>query len=232
MKDELGCVNTILSEMRLSRIVSIETLISPRCVTMIAIIDYGMGNLRSIYNALVNVGGDPVIISDIKDFSDADGVVIPGVGSFGNGMQNLAPFADKLLDLLDTGTPMLGICLGMQVLFNRSEESEGAGFGLIEGDVVRLPIGLKIPQMGWNELKIHQDSDLLSGIDDGDFFYFVHSYYCVPSNERSVIATTDYGVEMTAVVENDNVYAVQFHPEKSSKKGLEILKNFVRIVQC
>ncbi len=202
---------------------------------MIAIIDYGMGNLRSIHNALAKVGGNPVIISDSKSLSDldADAVVIPGVGSFGDAMRNLAPFADGLLELVDSGTPLLGICIGMQVLFERSEESDVAGFGLIKGDVIRLPDGVKIPQMGWNELTLHRnnrDSDLLAGIDDGDFFYFVHSYYCVPDDERVIAATTDYGVDMAAVVEKDNIHAVQFHPEKSSKKGLLILKNFVEMV--
>jgi len=199
---------------------------------MIAVIDYGMGNLRSIHNALAKVGGNPVIVSDSNALldADADAVVIPGVGAFGDAMRNLAPFADGLFDLVNSGTPLLGICIGMQVLFERSEESDDAGFGLIRGDVVRLPDGVKIPQMGWNELTIHrdnQDSDLLAGIDDGDFFYFVHSYYCVPEDERVIAATTDYGVDMAAVVEKDNIHAVQFHPEKSSRKGLVILKNFV-----
>ncbi|MHC1574435.1 MAG: imidazole glycerol phosphate synthase subunit HisH [Candidatus Methanogasteraceae archaeon] len=199
---------------------------------MIAIIDYGMGNLRSIHNALTTVGGNPVIVSDSNALlgADADAVVIPGVGSFGDAMRNLAPFSDRLFDLVDSGTPLLGICIGMQVLFERSEESDAAGFGLLAGDVIRLPDGVKIPQMGWNELTVHRDnrdSDLLAGIDDGDFFYFVHSYYCVPEDKRVISATTDYGVDMAAVVEKDNIHAVQFHPEKSSKKGLLILKNFV-----
>ncbi|MCD6206909.1 MAG: imidazole glycerol phosphate synthase subunit HisH [Methanosarcinales archaeon] len=196
---------------------------------MIAVIDYGMGNLRSIHNALAKVGGNPVIISDSNALldADADAVVIPGVGAFGDAMRNLAPFADGLFDLVNSGTPLLGICIGMQVLFERSEESDAAGFGLIRGDVVRLPDGVKIPQMGWNELTLRSDTDLLAGIDDGDFFYFVHSYYCVPEDERVIAATTDYGVDMAAVVEMDNIHAVQFHPEKSSRKGLRILKNFV-----
>jgi glutamine amidotransferase len=203
---------------------------------MIAIIDYGMGNLRSIHNALATVGGNPVIVSGSKNLSDAvDAVVIPGVGSFGDAMRNLTPFSDRLFELVDSGTPLLGICIGMQVLFERSEESDAAGFGLLAGDVIRLPDGVKIPQMGWNELTIprnNRDSDLLAGIDDGDFFYFVHSYYCVPEDERVIAATTDYGVDMAAVVEKNNIHAVQFHPEKSSKKGLLILKNFVEMVKC
>ena len=199
---------------------------------MIAIIDYGMGNLRSIHNALTKVGGDPVIVSDSRDLSGADGIVIPGVGSFGDAMRNLTPFADRLFDSVDSGTPLLGICIGMQVLFDRSEESDSAGFGLIKGDVVRLPEGVKIPQMGWNELTIHRDTDLLAGIDDGDFFYFVHSYYCVPEDPGIIIATTDYGVDLACVVSKENVHAVQFHPEKSSKKGLRLLENFVEMTRC
>ncbi len=199
---------------------------------MIAIIDYEMGNLRSIHNALTKVGGDPVIVSDSRDLSDADGIVIPGVGSFGDAMHNLTPFADRLFDSVDSGTPMLGICIGMQVLFDRSEESDSAGFGLLKGDVVRLPEGVKIPQMGWNELTIHRDTDLLAGIDDGDFFYFVHSYYCVPEDSGIIAATTDYGVDLACVVSKENVYAVQFHPEKSSKKGLRLLENFVEMTKC
>ena len=199
---------------------------------MIAVIDYGMGNLRSIHNALMKVGGNPVIVSDKRDLSDADGVIIPGVGAFGDAMHNLMPFADKLFDLIDSGIPLLGICIGMQLLFEWSEESDCAGFGLLKGDVVRLPEGVKVPQMGWNELTVQSDTDLLAGIDDGDFFYFVHSYYCVPRDQQIIVATTDYGVDMAAVVEKDNIHAVQFHPEKSSRKGLMILKNFVRMVKC
>lgn len=198
---------------------------------MIAIIDYGMGNLRSIHNALTKVGGDPVIVSDSRDLSGADGVVIPGVGSFGDAMHNLTPFADGLFDSVDSGTPLLGICIGLQVLFDRSEESDSAGFGLLKGDVVRLPEGVKIPQMGWNELTIRRDTDLLAGIDDGDFFYFVHSYYCVPEDPGIIAATTDYGVDLTSVVSKENIHAVQFHPEKSSKKGLRLLENFVEMVK-
>ncbi len=198
---------------------------------MIAIIDYGMGNLRSIHNALTKVGGDPVIVSDSRDLSGADGIAIPGVGSFGDAMRNLTPFADSLFDSVDSGTPLLGICIGMQVLFDRSEESDSEGFGLLKGDVVRLPEGVKIPQMGWNELTIHRDTDLLAGIDDGDFFYFVHSYYCVPEDSGIIAATTDYGVDLACVVSKENVHAVQFHPEKSSKKGLRLLENFVEMVR-
>jgi len=194
---------------------------------MIAIIDYGMGNLRSIYNALMNVNGDPVIVSDSAKLSGAD-----AIEAMSDGMNNLRPFEDELFDLIHDGIPMLGICIGMHVLFDWGEESNCEGFGLITGDVIRLPQGVRIPQMGWNELRIRCDSDLLSGINDGDFFYFVHSYYCVPENKHTITATTDYGVDLAAVVEKDNIHAVQFHPEKSSTKGLIILKNFVEMTRC
>jgi glutamine amidotransferase len=199
---------------------------------MIAIIDYRMGNLRSIQNALFKAKGNPVIISDYKELTDADAVVIPGVGSFGDGMTNLMPFRDTLFDLIDSGIPILGICIGMHVLFDRGEESDCEGFGLIKGDVIRLPSGVKVPQMGWNELNIRRNSDLLTGINNGDFFYFVHSYYCVVSDKQTITATTDYGVDLAAVVEKDNIHAVQFHPEKSSSKGLVIIRNFVEMVRC
>jgi glutamine amidotransferase len=199
---------------------------------MIAIIDYGMGNLRSIHNALSKAKGNPVIISDYRELTDADAIVIPGVGSFGDAMTNLMPFRDTLFDLIDSGIPILGICIGMHVLFDRGEESDCEGFGLIKGDVIRLPSGVKVPQMGWNELNIRRNSDLLTGINNGDFFYFVHSYYCVVSDKQTITATTDYGVDLAAVVEKDNIHAVQFHPEKSSSKGLVIIRNFVEMVRC
>lgn len=199
---------------------------------MIAIVDYGMGNLFSIYNGLRNVDGDPVIVSNQKDLTKANGIVIPGVGSFGDGMRNLSPFVPRLLNLIDSGVPTLGICLGMQMFFDESEEGKEEGLGLIEGEVSRLPRGVRIPQMGWNSLEIKREVDLLKGIKNGNYFYFVHSYYCLPRNEKRIVAITEYGTDVTAVVKKGNIYAVQFHPEKSSKKGLRILKNFVEICKC
>ncbi len=200
----------------------------------IAIVDYGVGNLFSIYNALHHVGGHPERISDPEELARATGVVVPGVGSFGRCMQRLAPFRRSLIEVLERGTPMLGICVGMQVLFERSEESPEEGFGWVEGRVVRLPdtLALLVPQMGWNELRIKKDAEILDGISDKDRFYFVHSYYCVPQDPSVVAATTDYGLEMTAAISRDNLSAVQFHPEKSGQKGLTILENFVRLTRC
>jgi len=199
---------------------------------MIVVIDYGMGNLFSIYNGLKKVDGNPVIVSDQRDLTKADAMVLPGVGSFGDGMRNLSPFIPRLRNLIDSGVPTLGICLGMQMLFDKSEESNEAGLGIIKGEVVRLPGGVRTPQVGWNSLQITREVDLLRGIRDGDYFYFLHSYHCIPIDEKRVVATTEYGADITALVKKDNIYAVQFHPEKSSEKGLRILKNFVEICKC
>lgn len=198
----------------------------------IAIVDYGVGNLFSIYNALHHVGANPKRITDLAALSEADGLVVPGVGSFGRCMQKLFPFKDALFESLERGTPMLGICVGMQLLFETSEESPDKGLGWVDGKVVRLPDTVLIPQMGWNELSIKKDVEILDGISEGDRFYFVHSYHCVPKDASMVAATTDYGMEITAAISRDNLFAVQFHPEKSGAKGLSILENFVRLTRC
>jgi len=200
---------------------------------MIAIVDYGMGNLFSIYNALVKVNAAPEIISEPQGLARADGVVVPGVGAFGKCMDQLSKFGGALSDVRKAGTPILGICIGLQVLFEKSQESPGAkGLGWIHGEVVRLPEGVTIPQMGWNNLSIRRSVDLLNGIADGDMFYFVHSYHCVPKDRSVIVATTDYGTEVTAMISNDNLTATQFHPEKSGQKGLRILENFTRSTKC
>lgn len=200
---------------------------------MIAIVDYGMGNLFSIYNAVNHIEGRPVIVREPEDLLGADGVIVPGVGAFGKCMERLSRFEPALSDVLNNGTPILGICIGLQVLFDRSQESQGAkGLGWIKGDVVKLPDGVTIPQMGWNSLSIKRRIDLLSGIEDGDMFYFVHSYYGQPQDKSVIVATTEYGVDVTAMISKDNLAATQFHPEKSGPKGLRILENFVRSTRC
>ncbi len=199
----------------------------------IVIVDYGMGNLFSIYNALDYVGGNPEIVRDPGDLAGAGGIVVPGVGAFGSCMNQLSRFSASLLSCYQQGVPILGICVGMQVLFQESEESPGVpGVGWIEGKVVRLPDGMMIPQMGWNSLSIKRPLDILDGINDGDMFYFVHSYYGDPRDRSVVVATTDHGVELAAAVGKDNLFATQFHPEKSGPKGLRILENFVRSTRC
>jgi len=199
----------------------------------VAIVNYGMGNLFSIYNALDHVGGNPRFARDPEDLKGAKAIVVPGVGAFGSCMSQLSRFSESLLQRLQEGVPMLGICVGMQVLFQESEESPGApGLGWIAGKVIRLPDGVMIPQMGWNSLAILRRSEMLDGISDGDMFYFVHSYYTRPEDDSVIAATTEHGVEVTAAIQKDNLFATQFHPEKSGPKGLQILKNFVRASRC
>ena len=232
---------------------------------MLAIIDYRMGNIFSVFNALKRVCNAPprilsvskgsegtadmpsalasvTVSGEIHDFlEEVEGIVLPGVGAFDDGIRNLRPFRAALLKAISEGVPFLGICLGMQLLFEESEESMGRGgsqrknevekgLGIFRGKVVRLHADVRVPHIGWNRLHIHRHSSLLEGISEGDFFYFAHSFFCVPANDV-VVATTEYGGEIPAVVSNDSetVFGVQFHPEKSSKKGLQIIKNFVKI---
>ena len=199
----------------------------------IVIVDYGMGNLFSIYNALDHVGGNPRFARDPEELKGAKAIVVPGVGAFGSCMSQLSRFSESLWQHLHEGVPILGICVGMQVLFPESEESPGApGLGWIAGKVIRLPDDVMIPQMGWNSLAILRRSEMLDGISDGDMFYFVHSYYTRPEDDSVIAATTEHGVEVTAAIQKDNLFATQFHPEKSGPKGLQILKNFVRASRC
>jgi glutamine amidotransferase len=198
----------------------------------IAVVDYGVGNLFSIYNALEHIEAGPELITEPEDLTRFDGVVVPGVGSFGRCMRRLSRFEGSLRQALEAGTPILGICVGMQVLFDRSEESPEEGLGWISGDVIRLPDSVLVPQMGWNTLSIKKEAEILEGISDEDFFYFVHSYHCVPEDRSVLAATTDYGLEIAAAVSRENLFAVQFHPEKSGEKGLLILENFMRFTRC
>ncbi|MFZ3130829.1 MAG: imidazole glycerol phosphate synthase subunit HisH [Desulfosporosinus sp.] len=200
---------------------------------MIGIVDYGRGNLRSVEKALEKVGFEATIMTSPKDLNGVNGIILPGVGAFADAMEALkrGGWTRPITQFARSGRPFLGICLGMQVLFEIGEEhGEHAGLGLLAGRVVKFPPGGKIPHMGWNNLKIEQPSRLLEGIPDGSFFYFVHSYYALPSEKRDIIASSDYGVVFPAVVGKDNVWGTQFHPEKSSPWGLKILTNFGRWV--
>ena len=196
---------------------------------MIGIVDYGRGNLRSVEKALEKVGHEGRIMATPQELEEVHGLILPGVGAFADAMQALKEggWMEPLLKFAGSGKPFLGICLGMQVLFETGEEhGEHAGLGLLAGRVVRFPPGKKVPHMGWNSLSIRQTSPLLKGIPDESYFYFVHSYYAVPEESRDISATSDYGIEFPAVVGRNNVWGAQFHPEKSSPWGLQILTNF------
>ena len=201
---------------------------------MIAMIDYDAGNIKSVEKALQKLGADVVITKDPQVILSADKVILPGVGSFGDAMNNLRKYGlDKVIhQVVESGTPFLGICLGLQLLFERSDESpEAVGLGILEGEILRIPDaeGLKIPHMGWNSLHLQNDGRLFKGLKENDYVYFVHSYYLKAEDESIVKATTNYSVNIHASVEKDNVFACQFHPEKSSDVGLHILKNFVEL---
>lgn len=201
---------------------------------MIAIIDYDAGNIRSVEKALLLLGQEVKITSDAKEIQTADKVILPGVGAFGDAMENLKSRGlDTVIhQVVEQGTPFLGICLGLQLLFERSDEAPGVdGLGILKGEIVRIPAaeGLKIPHMGWNSLHLSHNGRLFEGIKEGSYVYFVHSYYLKAQDEKIVKASTKYGVNIHASVEKDNVFACQFHPEKSSEVGLQILKNFVKV---
>ena len=200
----------------------------------IAIIDYGMGNLRSVQKGLERVGFAAEVTRDAARIGAAAGVVLPGVGAFGACMDNLRAYGliDVVRDVIRRGTPFLGICLGMQLLFEESEEfGPVAGLGIFPGRVVRFTEtgDLKVPHMGWNRIRKHRDVPHLRGLDDGAFVYFVHSYYVVPADPTLTATSTDYGREFTSAIARDNVFATQYHPEKSQKLGLRILENFGHI---
>lgn len=202
---------------------------------MIAIIDYGAGNIQSVSKALKHIGCDCFITNKKDEILSADGAVLPGVGSFGDTVDSLNKYGIKeaVIEFINSGKPFLGICLGLQLLFPGSEESEGAvGLGIFDGTITKIPSGdgLKIPHMGWNSLKITKDSRLFKGIEENPYVYFVHSYFLNSADKSIVAAQTEYGVTIDAAVEKDNVFATQFHPEKSGNTGLKILKNFVDIV--
>ena len=198
---------------------------------MIAIVDYDAGNLKSVEKALAYLGEASIVTRDFKEIEKADKVILPGVGSFGTAMENLKKFElDKVVkEVTAEGKPFLGICLGLQLLFDGSAESEGVeGLGILPGDIVKIPDkeGLKIPHIGWNSLTLQNNGRLFQGLEEVPYVYFVHSFYLKAKEESIVKAVTEYSVNIHASVEKDNVFACQFHPEKSSTTGLKILKNF------
>ncbi|MFB6103219.1 MAG: imidazole glycerol phosphate synthase subunit HisH [Haloplanus sp.] len=210
----------------------------------VVIVDYGLGNLRSATRGLERAGADVTVTDDPSTFDTADGIVLPGVGAFREGMENAGPYRDALADAVDRGQPVFGICLGMQMLLTSSEEADHAGEGevvgldFIPGRNVRFDEGQTVPHMGWNELSVERDHPLVTGVDggrggsiDGEYAYFVHSYYAVPDDDQAVVATTDHGRTFPSIIANDagNVFGTQFHPEKSGETGLTLLQNFVDI---
>ncbi|MFB6140408.1 MAG: imidazole glycerol phosphate synthase subunit HisH [Halosimplex sp.] len=204
--------------------------------TEVVVVDYGLGNLRSVTRGLERAGAAVELTDDPGDLDAADGIVLPGVGAFSEGMDNAGPFREALIEWAEAGVPLFGICLGMQMLLTTSEEAEREGQGdvegldLIPGRNVRFGGDLKVPHMGWNELDVRRDHPLVEGVD-GEYAYFVHSYYAEPDDADAVVATTDYGTDFASIVANDrgNVFGTQFHPEKSGETGLRILRNFVDI---
>jgi glutamine amidotransferase len=200
----------------------------------VVLVDYGLGNLRSATRGLERAGAEVTLTDDPADFDTADGIVLPGVGAFSEGMDNAGPFRKPLVEAAADGKPLFGICLGMQMLLTSSEEAEHVGQGdvegldLIPGRNVRFDEGQKVPHMGWNELSVQREHPISDGID-GEYAYFVHSYYAAPDSDDAVVATTDYDIDFPAIVANEagNVFGTQFHPEKSGETGLRILRNFV-----
>lgn len=199
---------------------------------MIVVVDYGMGNLKSVLNAFSRLNADIVISSDPGVVRDAPVVVLPGVGAFGICMENLEKrgLADAIREHIRDGKRYLGICLGMQILFESGVEAPGVpGLGIIKGTVPRFTGSIKVPHMGWNSITLKKDSAMFKGIRTGDFFYFVHSYYCAPADSGVIATTTDYGDPFVSSVETGNIFACQFHPEKSQAVGLRLLQNFLNI---
>lgn len=201
---------------------------------MIAIIDYDAGNIKSVEKALLSLGEEAVITRDRDTILKAQKVILPGVGAFGDAMEKIRSngLEEVIHEVVDKGIPFLGICLGLQLLFDTSEESVGVkGLGILKGKIVKIPDdqGLKVPQIGWNSLKFPNKGRLFKGIDEDSYVYFVHSYYLQAEDPGIVVATTDYATKIDASVEKGNVFACQFHPEKSSEVGLKILKNFIEI---
>ena len=197
-----------------------------------AVVNYGVGNLRSIRKGLEKSGAQVKVTHNPNDLRSADAIVLPGVGAFAPAVKNMAPIADVVAEAMNDGTPILGVCLGLQLIFTRSSEGGSIkGLDFISGEVVKLPKSVKTPQMGWNTIDFAKSHPLLDGVKDHSYVYFVHSYYPQPTDPDVIVTTTEYGVSFASMVAKKNLFATQFHPEKSSKTGLMMLKNFVRIVK-
>ena len=192
----------------------------------VIVLDFAMGNVRSVAKALEAAGAEAELRADIPN--DADGIVVPGQGHFGACVTNLGPRLEEISAWIDSGKPYLGICLGLQVLFEKSEEADVEGSGILAGKVRRLPDGVKVPHIGWNEVRIRKPAPIFDGVEDGTRFYFVHSFYPDPADDV-VAATTDYGMTFCSATWRENLVATQFHPEKSGAPGIKLLSNFVEM---
>lgn len=200
-------------------------------MSQIIIIDYGVGNFRNVQKAFETVDAPAQISDSAAAIAQAEALVLPGVGAFGDAIDNLRSrgLDQPVLAAAKAGKPLLGICVGLQLLFEESEEmGHHTGLALLPGRIVRFPQGLTVPHMGWNQIEPARDHPLLTGITGGDFAYFAHSYYARPADPADIVARTDYGLQFTSIIARDNVCAIQFHPEKSQQVGLQILKNFVQ----
>jgi glutamine amidotransferase len=195
------------------------------------IIDYGVGNLFSLRCALEKVGVNSIIGSTPLQLKDADAIVLPGVGNFSAASRKLGPIKEEIVELVRSGVPFLGICLGMQLFFPESEEGKGIGLALFQGKNNRLPSSVKVPHMGWNTIRIVRQNEILEGVQDDSYVYFVHSCYPVPMEKDMICAETTYGTTFASAIAKQNVYGTQFHPEKSGETGLRVLRNFVGIVE-
>ena len=194
--------------------------------------NYGVGNLRSIRKGLEKSGATVQITHSPKDLRRNDAIVLPGVGAFAPAVKKMEPLVTDVTDVMKNGTPILGVCLGLQLLFTRSSEGGTInGLDFISGEIIKLPDTVKTPQMGWNTIDFAQSHPLLDGIKNHSYFYFVHSYYPRPADNNVILTTTKYGVRFPSVVAKKNLFATQFHPEKSSKTGLIMLKNFIKLVK-
>ncbi len=198
----------------------------------IAILNYGVGNLKSVSKALENFKAEAKVTTKEDYIKKADAIVLPGVGAFKEARRKLESLKDTLKNFVESGRPILGVCLGLQLLFTKSfEGGVSLGLNLLKGDVVKLPETVKLPHIGWNTIKIVKENEVLNGVKDGAFMYFVHSYIAKPEESEIILSTTDYAVTFPSIIAKNNIYATQFHPEKSGVNGLKILENFVHLIK-
>ncbi|PMB75117.1 MAG: imidazole glycerol phosphate synthase subunit HisH [Candidatus Bathyarchaeota archaeon] len=197
-----------------------------------AIVNYGVGNLRNVKRGFENLGVNASITNDQKEILESDAIIFPGVGAFAEAMKNLSPIKNELKETITAGKPVFGICLGLQLLFTKSHEGGVSyGLGLVKGEITKILANVKLPHIGWNTIEIARKNPIVEGIPNNSFMYFVHTYIPKPTQEEVTVAETEYGTRFPSIIAKKNVFATQFHPEKSGKTGLKILENFVKIVK-